>query len=45
MVPAHLPNMRLKLSGLLLMESAVPSPGAAPRAGRSLALAGTPPAA
>jgi len=28
-----LPNMRLKLSGLLLKESAVPSPGAPPRGG------------
>jgi len=29
----QLPNMRLKLSGLLLKESAVPSPGAPPRGG------------
>ncbi len=28
-----LPNMRLKLSGLLLRESAVGSPGARPRGG------------
>jgi hypothetical protein len=29
----QLPNMRLKLSGLLLKESAVASPGAPPRGG------------
>jgi hypothetical protein len=39
------PNKRLKLSGLLLMESAVTSPGGPPRGGQSLAPAGTPPAA
>jgi len=41
----RMPNMRLKLSGLLLRESAVPSLGAAPRGGRSLAPARTLPAA
>jgi hypothetical protein len=40
-----LPNMRLKLWGLLLRESAVTSSGVPPRGGRSLAPAGTPPAA
>jgi hypothetical protein len=39
------PNMRLKLSGLLLKESAVASPGALSHVGRSLAPSGTPPAA
>ena len=42
---AGLPNLRFKLSGLLLKESAVPSLGAPPRGGWSLAPAGTPPAA
>jgi hypothetical protein len=40
-----LPNMRLKLSGLFLKESAVASPGALSQVGRSLAPAGTAPAA
>jgi hypothetical protein len=39
------PNMRLKLSGLFLKESAVASPGGRRGAGRSLAPARTPPAA
>ncbi len=38
-------NLRLKLSGLLLRESAVALPGALPRGGRSLAPARTLPAA
>jgi len=41
----RLPNMRLKLAGLLLRESAVASPGAPPQVGRSLAPARTSPAA
>jgi len=41
----RMPNMRLKLSGLFLKESAVASPGGPPRMGRSLAPARTPPAA
>jgi hypothetical protein len=40
-----LPNMRLKLAGLLLRESAVPLPGAGPLQGRRLAPVGTSPAA
>ncbi len=40
-----LPNLRLKLSGLLLREPAVASPVGSPLSGRSLAPAGTPPAA
>ena len=38
-------NMRLKLTGLLLRESAVPSPGVLQARGGCLAPAGTPPAA